>query len=134
MSTGLIREIIGAVIDVEFTSESIPAIYNALVVEETGLVLEVQQHIGDGVVRTVAMGSSDGLKRKMSVKDTLSPIQVPVGEKTLGRILNVLGDPIDFKGSVEAPKRSIHQKAPAYKDLSSSSSILETGIDRKSVV
>ena len=95
---GKIVQIIGAIIDVEFPRDHVPKIYNALLVEETQLTLEVQQQLGDGIVRCIAMGSSDGLKRSMSVADAGKPISVPVGEKTLGRIMNVLGEPIDEKG------------------------------------
>ena len=95
MSTGNIVEIIGAVVDVEFPRESVPKVYEALTVSDTGLTLEVQQQLGDGVVRTIAMGSSDGLKRGIEVNNTGSPITVPVGEAALGRILDVLGQPVD---------------------------------------
>ena len=94
MSNGTVIQIIGAVIDVEFPKENLPKIYDALTVDETGLVLEVQQQLGDGVVRTIAMGASEGLKRGVSVTNTENPISVPVGEATLGRIMNVLGEPI----------------------------------------
>ena len=95
MSTGNITQIIGAVIDVEFPKENLPKVFDALKVDETGLILEVQQQLGDGVVRTIAMGASEGLKRGISVSNTQGPISVPVGEETLGRIMNVLGEPID---------------------------------------
>ena len=101
MSKGKIIQIIGAVIDVEFPKEALPKIYNALKVDESGLVLEVQQQLGDGVVRTIAMGASEGLKRGVSVKNTGESISVPVGEGTLGRIMNVLGEPIDEKGKIK---------------------------------
>ena len=94
---GIIKQIIGAVIDVEFDKENIPNIYDALVVNDNNLVLETQQQLGDGVVRTVAMGTTEGLKRGLNVINTKAPISVPVGEGTLGRIMNVLGDPIDMK-------------------------------------
>ena len=103
MSNGNIVEIIGAVVDVEFPRESVPRVYDALSVSETGLTLEVQQQLGDGVVRTIAMGSSDGLKRGIEVTNTGAPITVPVGEATLGRILDVLGNPVDEAGPVESP-------------------------------
>ncbi len=129
MSSGKIVQIIGAVIDVEFPREQMPKIYDALVVDDAGLTLEVQQQLGDGVVRTIAMGSSDGLKREMRVSNTGAPISVPVGTKTLGRIMDVLGRPIDEKGPVGEDKRMpIHRKAPAYEELSPATELLETGI------
>ena len=103
MSNGNIVEIIGAVVDVEFPRDSVPKVYDALTVSETGLTLEVQQQLGDGVVRSIAMGSSDGLKRGIEVTNTGAPITVPVGEETLGRILDVLGNPVDDGGAVETP-------------------------------
>ncbi|NOY62968.1 MAG: F0F1 ATP synthase subunit beta [Gammaproteobacteria bacterium] len=129
MSSGKIAQIIGAVVDVEFPRDSMPKIYDALNVEETGLTLEVQQQLGDGIVRTIAMGSSDGLRRELSVSNSGAPIAVPVGTKTLGRIMDVLGRPIDEKGPIgEEEKWSIHRKAPAYEDLAASTELLETGI------
>ncbi len=129
MSNGNIVEIIGAVVDVEFPRESVPRVYDALSVSETGLTLEVQQQLGDGVVRTIAMGSSDGLKRGIEVTNTGAPITVPVGEATLGRILDVLGNPVDEAGPVDSPHAlPIHRKAPAYADQAPSVEILETGI------
>ena len=126
---GVIKQIIGAVIDVEFDKDQIPNIYDALVVNENNLVLETQQQLGDGVVRTVAMGTTEGLKRGLDVENTKAPISVPVGEATLGRIMNVLGDPIDMKGDVQTQERMpIHRKPPAYVELSDSNEILETGI------
>ena len=126
---GVVKQIIGAVIDVEFDRENIPNIYDALVIEETNLVLETQQQLGDGIVRTVAMGTTEGLKRGLKARNTKAPISVPVGEATLGRIMNVLGDPIDMKGKVKTEERMpIHRKPPAYVDLSDSNEILETGI------
>ena len=126
---GVVKQIIGAVIDVEFNRENIPNIYDALVIEETNLVLETQQQLGDGIVRTVAMGTTEGLKRGLKAKNTKAPISVPVGEATLGRIMNVLGDPIDMKGKVKTEERMpIHRKPPAYVDLSDSNESLETGI------
>jgi len=98
--SGTIVQIIGAVVDVEFPRDGMPKVFDALTVDEPGLTLEVQQQIGDGVVRTIAMGTTDGLKRGLSVTGTGAPIQVPVGVKTLGRIMNVLGDPIDEKGDI----------------------------------
>ena len=104
MSSGKIVQIIGAVVDVEFPRDAMPKIYNALKVEDTGLTLEVQQQMGDGVVRAIAMGTSDGLKREMAVSDSGAPIQVPVGQGTLGRVMDVLGNPIDEQGEVKADK------------------------------
>ncbi len=100
MSKGTVVQVIGAVIDVEFSKEELPKIYDALVVKEADLILEVQQQLGDGVVRTIAMGITEGLKRGAEAENTGEPVTVPVGEKTLGRILNVLGKPIDGKGEV----------------------------------
>ena len=129
MSSGQIVEIIGAVVDVRFPRDAIPKVYDALTVTETGLTLEVQQQMGDGVVRTIAMGSSDGLRRGLEITNTGAPISVPVGQKTLGRIMNVLGDPIDNIGPVEAEERHpIHRKPPAYADQAPAVEILETGI------
>lgn len=129
MSAGKIVQIIGAVADVEFPRDSIPKLYDALMVEQHGLTLEVQQQLGDGIVRTIAMGSTDGLSRGLSVTNTGGPINVPVGRKTLGRIMDVLGRPIDEKGPIgEEVRWSIHRKAPKYEDLSASKEILETGI------
>ncbi len=129
MSSGKIVQIIGAVVDVEFPRDAMPKIYNALTVDDSGLVLEVQQQLGDGVVRAIAMGTSDGLKRDMAVTDTGKAIQVPVGQGTLGRVMDVLGNPIDGAGEVKADKlMSIHRKPPAYDEQSSAVEILETGI------
>ena len=129
MSNGTVTQIIGAVIDVEFPKESLPKVYDALTVDETGLVLEVQQQLGDGVVRTIAMGASEGLKRGVSVSNTNQAISVPVGEGTLGRIMNVLGEPIDEKGKIDSDETMpIHRKAPSYEDQADSSELLETGI------
>ena len=129
MSKGTVIQIIGAVIDVEFPKEGLPKIYDALKVDETGLVLEVQQHLGDGIVRTIAMGPSEGLKRGVSATNTGESISVPVGEGTLGRIMNVLGEPIDEKGKIKSDeKMPIHRKAPSYEDQVGSSELLETGI------
>jgi F-type H+-transporting ATPase subunit beta len=129
MSSGKVVQIIGAVVDVEFPADSIPQVYNALVVDETGLTLEVQQQIGDGVARCIAMGSSDGLKRHMPVTDTGAPISVPVGTQTLGRIMDVLGKPIDEKGDVGAEKTMpIHREPPTYAEQAASDELLETGI------
>jgi len=129
MSSGRIVQIIGAVIDVEFPRDAVPQIYDALKVTEKGLTLEVQQQLGDGVVRTIAMGSSEGISRGLSVDNTQAPISVPVGVETLGRIMDVLGNPIDDCGPIgEKEKASIHRKAPAYDELSASTELLETGI------
>lgn len=129
MSSGKVVQIIGAVVDVEFPADSIPRVYNALVVDETGLTLEVQQQIGDGVARCIAMGSSDGLRRNLPVTDTGAPISVPVGKKTLGRIMDVLGQPIDEKGDVGAEKTMpIHREPPTYAEQANSDELLETGI------
>ena len=127
--SGTIVQIIGAVVDVEFPRDNMPKVFDALTVDEPGLTLEVQQQIGDGVVRAIAMGTTDGLKRGLSVTGTGVPIQVPVGVKTLGRIMNVLGDPIDEKGEIgEEIRMPIHRKAPAFDELSAAAEILETGI------
>ena len=129
MSNGTVVQIIGAVIDVEFPKENLPKVYDALRVDEKDLVLEVQQQLGDGVVRTIAMGASEGLQRGVSVTNTGQPISVPVGEGTLGRIMNILGDPIDEKGEIDAKeKMPIHRAAPSYEDQADSSELLETGI------
>lgn len=129
MSSGKIVQIIGAVVDVEFPRESLPKVYDALRVEGEGLVLEVQQQLGDGIVRTIAMGTTDGLKRGLDVKNTGAAISVPVGKKTLGRIMNVLGEPIDEKGPIgEEARWGIHRKAPSYEDQAAANELLETGI------
>jgi len=129
MSSGKIVQVIGAVVDVEFPRESLPKVYDALIVDEAKLTMEVQQQLGDGIVRTIAMGSSDGLKRDMAVSNTGAAIQVPVGTKTLGRIMDVLGNPIDGAGDIgEETKWGIHRAAPAYEELSPANDLLETGI------
>ena len=129
MSTGTVIQIIGAVIDVEFPKDNLPKIYDALEVEEKGLILEVQQQLGDGIVRTIAMGASEGLQRGVGVKNTSNPISVPVGTGTLGRIMNILGEPIDEKGKVESEKRMpIHRAPPSYEDQAETKELLETGI------
>ena len=129
MSQGKIVQIIGAVVDVEFPRDAMPKVYDALKVLETGLTLEVQQQLGDGVVRAIAMGSSDGLRRGLAVNGTGAPVSVPVGKATLGRIMDVLGDPIDEKGPIGEEKRMpIHRKAPAFDELSPATELLETGI------
>src|SRR3989338_6766603 len=116
MSVGKVAEIIGAVVDVEFPREHVPKIYDALKIEGKDVVLEVQQQLGDGVVRTIAMGSSDGLRRGLSVKDTGKPISVPVGKPTLGRIMDVLGHPIDERGPIDGVHLPIHRPAPSFAD------------------
>ena len=129
MSTGTTVQIIGAVVDVKFPSDAIPHIYHALLIDEVDTTLEVQQQLGDGVVRTIAMGSSEGLKRGMSVSNTGGPISVPVGEKTLGRIMDVLGKPIDNAGDIGADRHlPIHRKPPSYEDQAPATELLETGI------
>src|SRR6202795_1793892 len=124
-----IVQCIGAVIDVEFSREHLPKIYDALTLEEAGLTLEVQQQLGDGVVRTICLGSSDGLRRGMKVQNSGAPIMVPVGPKTIGRIMDVLGRPIDEAGPVGAEKTmSIHRDGPPFEELAPSTELLETGI------
>jgi len=129
MSTGSVVEIIGAVIDVEFPRDSIPKIYDALKLDETNLTMEVQQQLGDGVVRAIALGPSEGLRRGMEVRNTGDAIRVPVGQKTLGRIMNVLGEPIDNLGDIGAESdAAIHRAPPTFEEQSSATEILETGI------
>ncbi len=129
MSSGRIVQIIGAVLDVEFPRDSVPRVYDALKVAGKDLTLEVQQQLGDGVVRTIAMGSSEGISRGLVVDNTGEPISVPVGIETLGRIMDVLGNPIDECGPIGAQDTaSIHRKAPSYEDLAASNELLETGI------
>ncbi|WWP02772.1 MAG: F0F1 ATP synthase subunit beta [Candidatus Dasytiphilus stammeri] len=134
MVNGNIIQIIGAIVDVEFPQTIVPKIYNALKVifknTSRTLILEVQQQLGGGVVRTIAMGSSDGLKRGLEVIDLKHPIKIPVGKATLGRIMNVLGEPIDMKGNIGKNEelRAIHQPAPSYEELATSQELLETGI------
>jgi F-type H+-transporting ATPase subunit beta len=129
MNIGKIIEIIGAVVDVEFPREAIPNVYDALIVKDINLTLEVQQQLGDGVVRTIAMGSSDGLKRGVSVENTGAPISVPVGVETLGRIMDVLGNPIDEKGPIATKERMpIHRAAPSFLEQAAEIKLLETGI------
>src|ERR1700761_1779268 len=126
---GKIVQCIGAVIDVEFPRETMPKIYDALILEGSELTLEVQQQLGDGVVRTICLGASDGLRRGTVVKNTGNPISLPVGKPTLGRIMDVLGRPIDEAGPINSDvTRGIHQKAPAFEELSPSTELLETGI------
>jgi F-type H+-transporting ATPase subunit beta len=129
MSSGKIVQIIGAVVDVEFPRQALPKVYDALKVDNVGLTLEVQQQLGDGVVRTVAMGSTDGLRRGLTVTNTGAPISVPVGKETLGRIMNVLGEPIDEKGPIGEKERwPIHRKPPSYEEQVPATELLETGI------
>ncbi len=129
MSQGKIVQCIGAVIDVEFPRESLPRVYDALIMEGSELTLEVQQQLGDGIVRTIALGSSDGLRRGMIVENSGKQITVPVGTKTLGRIMDVLGRPIDEMGDIGAEQNmSIHRPAPSFDELSASTELLETGI------
>ena len=131
MSAGNIVQIIGAVVDVEFPGHAIPKVYDALNVDAEGVetTLEVQQQLGDGVVRTIALGSTDGLQRGLKVDNSGAPISIPVGERTLGRIMNVLGDPIDERGPVNSDEKwSIHREAPTFTDLSPTTELLETGI------
>lgn len=137
MSQGTIVQCIGAVVDVQFPRDQMPRVYDALVLEqdatnklvEQGLTFEVEQQLGDGIVRTIAMGSSDGLKRGMKVRATGENIQVPVGHGVLGRVMDVLGRPIDERGPVKAEeRRGIHQPAPKFDELSPSTELLETGI------
>jgi F-type H+-transporting ATPase subunit beta len=129
MSNGSIVEIIGAVVDVEFPRTDVPKIYDALNIENSIIVLEVQQQLGDGVVRCIAMGSSEGMSRGMNVTNTGDAIQVPVGQETLGRIMDVLGNPIDEKGPIgEKERMSIHREAPSYEDQAATNELLETGI------
>ena len=136
VAEGRIVQCIGAVIDIQFPREAMPKVYDALkLVEEENsfaekdLTFEVEQQLGDGIVRTIAMGSSDGLRRGMKVKATGAPISVPVGPGTLGRVMDVLGRPIDERGPVNtAERRSIHRAAPKFDELSPSVELLETGI------
>ena len=129
MSSGKVVQVIGAVVDVEFPRDSVPKVYDALTVTDKGLTLEVQQQLGDGVVRAIAMGSSEGVSRGLSVDNTGAPISVPVGTETLGRIMDVLGNPIDERGPIgEQERSSIHRAAPAYEELAASEELLETGI------
>ncbi|HLV76440.1 MAG TPA: F0F1 ATP synthase subunit beta [Marinobacter sp.] len=129
MSSGHIVQIIGAVIDVEFPRDAVPSVYDALLLEGGETTLEVQQQLGDGIVRTIAMGSTEGLKRGLKAENTGKPISVPVGTQTLGRIMDVLGRPIDEQGEIGEDERwAIHRKAPGYADQAASADLLETGI------
>lgn len=127
--SGKIVEIIGAVVDVQFPRDNVPKIYDALIVDEKDLTLEVQQQLGDGVVRSIAMGTSEGLRRGLAVKNTEEPIMIPVGKPTLGRIMNVLGEPIDEAGPIKADELlPIHRAAPKFVDQAMNTELLETGI------
>ncbi|MEI8236935.1 MAG: F0F1 ATP synthase subunit beta [Methylococcaceae bacterium] len=127
--SGKIVQIIGAVVDVEFPRDELPKVYDALIVEGKHLVLEVQQQLGDGLARAIAMGTTDGLSRGLEVTNTNAPISVPVGQETLGRIMNVLGDPIDEKGPIgEKTRWAIHRDAPSYAEQAAANELLETGI------
>jgi len=129
MSAGSIVQVIGAVVDVEYERDSMPKLFDALTVDGTEITLEVQQQLGDGVVRTIALGSTDGLKRGLKVSNTGAYISVPVGEKTLGRVMDVLGRPIDEAGPIGAEKlMPIHRKAPSYEEQAGGNDVLETGI------
>ena len=117
MSGGSIVQVIGAVVDVEFARDDMPKVFDALTVDNTDIMLEVQQQLGDGVVRTIALGSTDGLKRGLPITNTGAAISVPVGEKTLGRVMDVMGRPIDEAGPIgEEERRPIHAKAPSYEE------------------
>jgi F-type H+-transporting ATPase subunit beta len=129
MSSGKVVQVIGAVVDVEFPRDSVPKVYDALTITDRGLTLEVQQQLGDGVVRAIAMGSSEGVSRGLAVDNTGAPVSVPVGTQTLGRIMDVLGNPIDERGPIgEQERSSIHRAAPTYEELAASEELLETGI------
>ncbi len=129
MSSGHIVSVIGAVIDVEFPRDEVPQVYDALRVEEKNLTLEVQQQLGDGIVRTIAMGSSEGVSRGLVVANTNEAVSVPVGEETLGRIMDVLGNPIDEKGPIgEKMRMPIHRKPPSYEEQAGGRDLLETGV------
>ena len=132
MSLGKVVQIIGAVVDIEFSQDAVPAVYDALKItagDLQGLTLEVQQQLGGGVVRAIALGTTDGLRRGIEVENTNNPIQVPVGKATLGRIMDVLGNPIDEAGPIgEEERMAIHREAPSYEDQSSAVELLETGI------
>ncbi|MCP3868720.1 MAG: F0F1 ATP synthase subunit beta [Gammaproteobacteria bacterium] len=129
MSSGKVVEIIGAVVDVQYPMGEMPKVYEALKIEENGLTLEVQQQLGDGVVRTIAMGSTDGLKRGVIAETTGSAIMVPVGQDTLGRVMDVLGEPVDEQGPVKATKKMpIHRTPPDFEDQATTTEVLETGI------
>nr|MBX2882866.1 F0F1 ATP synthase subunit beta [Granulosicoccus sp.] len=129
MSSGTVVEVIGAVVDVEFPRNAVPKTYDALKIADSEITLEVQGQLGDGVVRTIAMGSSEGLRRGLNVDNTGAPISVPVGEATLGRIMDVLGNPIDQAGPIATDERmAIHRQPPSYAEQAGSTELLETGI------
>ena len=129
MSQGKVVQIIGAVVDVEFPRESVPKVYDALKVQNTAITLEVQQQLGDGVVRTIALGSTDGLKRGLVAENTGEGIKVPVGDATLGRLMDVLGSPIDERGPIgEKDRWVIHRAPPSYDEQAATNELLETGI------
>ena len=129
MGSGKVVQVIGAVIDVEFPRDEVPQVYDALTVDENNLTLEVQQQLGDGVVRTIAMGSSEGVARGLGVSNTSAPISVPVGEETLGRIMDVLGNPIDEQGPIgEKERMPIHREPPSYDEQAGGRDLLETGV------
>ena len=129
MSSGTVVEVIGAVVDVEFPRNAVPKTYDALTIDNSEITLEVQGQLGDGIVRTIAMGSSEGLRRGLNVSNTGAPIQVPVGEATLGRIMDVLGNPIDQAGPIGTDERmAIHRAPPTYAEQAGSTELLETGI------
>src|SRR5690606_27084627 len=127
--SGTVVQVIGAVVDVEFPRDAIPKVYDALKLSDRDLTLEVQQQLGDGIVRCIAMGSSEGLRRGVSVVNTGEPIAVPVGTATLGRIMDVLGNPIDDAGPVQSEERwPIHREAPSYEEQAAATELLETGV------
>ncbi|MHB1606975.1 MAG: F0F1 ATP synthase subunit beta [Leptospirales bacterium] len=129
MQTGEIIQVIGPVVDVRFPEGNVPDIYSALMIEGSGIILETQQQIGDGVVRTIAMATTDGLVRGMSVSNTGKPIQVPVGQGVLGRMMDVLGNPVDEAGPIQSEsRRSIHREPPTFEELASATEVFETGI------
>jgi len=129
MSKGTIVQIIGAVVDIEFPREDVPHVYSALIIDQGQIMLEVQQQLGDGVVRTIALGSTDGLKRGLEVTNTGAPITVPVGKETLGRIMDVMGNPVDEAGPIgEQQRMPIHRKPPSFEEQAASNELLETGI------
>ena len=129
MGSGRIVSVIGAVIDVEFPRNDVPKVYDALIIDDNNTTLEVQQQLGDGVVRTIAMGSSEGISRGLAVSNTEAPISVPVGEQTLGRIMDVLGNPIDERGPInETERMPIHRAPPSFEEQAGSRDLLETGV------
>ena len=129
MNQGKVVQIIGAVVDVEFPRSAVPKVYDALKIANTEITLEVQQQLGDGIVRTIALGSTDGLKRGLIADNTGEAIKVPVGQKTLGRIMDVLGNAIDEAGPIGEKERwVIHREAPSYEEQAASNDLLETGI------